>query len=159
MKYRKNVLNHLQNILLRHNVVIKPVISKDKKEVGKGETKDGASFLLEEVSSDRFTYKVKDGERKLDVKNRLYLETVRDILYFPNKAVNDKGEDVVVRSQKLRIRMKKKWTEIKTMIRSKMVTGKKAVIIKEENRRVKRRIPIVLLGIHLPESNWTKKCL
>ena len=100
MKYRKNVLNHLQNILLRHNVVIKPVISKDKKEVGKGETKDGASFLLEEVSSDRFTYKVKDGERKLDVKNRLYLETVRDILYFPNKAVNDKGEDVVVRSQK-----------------------------------------------------------
>lgn len=108
MKYRKNVLNHLQNILLRHNVVIKPIISKDKKEVGKGETKDRAAFLLEEVSSDRFTYKVKEGERKIDAKNRLYLETVRDILYFPNRAVNDKGEDVMVRSQKVQDSNEKK---------------------------------------------------
>mgnify|MGYP006873329214 CR=1 FL=1 len=100
MKYRKNVLNHLQNILLRHNVVIKPVIGKDIKKVGKEETKDRAAFLLEEVSSDRFTYKVKEGERKIDAKNRLYLETVRDILYFPNRAVNDKGEDVIICSQK-----------------------------------------------------------
>ncbi len=100
MKYRKNVLNHLQNILLRHNVVIKPIISKDQKKVGKGETKDRAAFLLEEINSDRFTYKVKEGERKIDAKNRLYLETVRDILYFPNRAVNDKGGDIIVRSQK-----------------------------------------------------------
>lgn len=100
MKYRKNVLNHLHNILLRHNVIIQPVISMDKKEVGKGKTKDRAAFLLEEISSDRFTYKVKEGERKIDAKNRLYLETVRDILYFPNRAVNDKGEDITVRSQK-----------------------------------------------------------
>lgn len=108
MKYRKNVLNHLQNILLRHNVVIKPIISKDKKEIGKGETKDRAAFLLEEVSSERFTYKVKEGERKIDAKNRLYLETVRDILYFPNRAVNDKGEDVMVRSQKVQDSNEKK---------------------------------------------------
>lgn len=100
MKYRKNVLNHLQNILLRHNVVIKPVIGKDIKKVGEEETKDRAAFLVGEVSSDRFTYKVKEGERKTDAKNRLYLETVRDILYFPNRAANDKGEDVMIRSKK-----------------------------------------------------------
>lgn len=101
MKYQKNVLNLLQNILLRHNVVIKPIISKDKKEVGReGKTKDRAAFLLDEVSSDRFTYKVKEGERKIDAKNQLYLETVRDILYFPSKAINDKGKDVIIHSQK-----------------------------------------------------------
>lgn len=100
MKYRKNVLNHLQNILLRHKVVIKPIISKDKKEVGEGITKDRAAFLLDEISSDRFTYKVKEGEWKIDAKDRLYLETVRDILYFPSRPVNDKGEEVIVRSQK-----------------------------------------------------------
>lgn len=102
MKYRKNVLNHLQNILLRYNVIVKPVISTDKKVIGKGKrkTKDRAAFLLEEVSSDRFTYKVQEGERKIDAKTPLYLETVRDILYFPNKAVNDKGKDVIIRSQR-----------------------------------------------------------
>lgn len=125
MKYRNNVLNHLQNILLRHNVIIKPIISKDKKEVGKGKMKDRAAFLLEEVSSDRFTYKVKEGERKIDAKNRLYLETVRDILYFPNRAVNDKGEDVIICSKKAQDLNEKKADRDKNHDKSKDTNQKK----------------------------------
>lgn len=125
MKYRNNVLNHLQNILLRHNVIIKPIISKDKKEVGRGKMKDRAAFLLEEVSSDRFTYKVKEGERKIDAKNRLYLETVRDILYFPNRAVNDKGEDVIICSKKAQDLNEKKADRDKKHDKSKDTNQKK----------------------------------
>ena len=135
MKYQKNVLNHLQNILLRHNVIMKPVISTDKKEVGKGEMKDRAAFLLEEVSSDRFTYKVKEGERKIDAKNRLYLETVRDILYFPNRAVNDKGEDVVVRSQKVQDSNEKKADKDKNFDESKKDNREKGGNNQEEKAK------------------------
>lgn len=135
MKYQKNVLNHLQNILLRHNVIMKPVISTDKKEVGKGEMKDRAAFLLEEVSSDRFTYKVKEGERKIDAKNRLYLETVRDILYFPNRAVNDKGEDVGVRSQKVQDSNEKKADKDKNFDESKKDNREKGGNNQEEKAK------------------------
>lgn len=103
MKYRKNVLNLLQNILLRHNVLIKPIISKGVKVIGSGDEKtkkDRAAFLLEEISSDEFTYKVKEGEKKIDAKNELYLETVRDILYFADKCGKSKDVKVCSRSPK-----------------------------------------------------------
>ena len=87
--------------------------------------KDRAAFLLEEVSSDRFTYKVKEGERKIDAKNRLYLETVRDILYFPNRAVNDKGEDVIICSKKAQDLNEKKADRDKNHDKSKDTNQKK----------------------------------
>ena len=89
MKYQKNVLNHLENLLLRHNVIIKPVITTGTKEVGTKQsikTKKCAAFDVAEISSDQFTYKVKDDTLVTDAKNYDYLETVRDILFYPAKS-------------------------------------------------------------------------
>ncbi len=86
MKYQKNVLNHLENLLLRHNVIIKPVITSGIKEVGRGKSaikKKCAVFDVSEFSSDQFTYKVKGDTLVTDAKNHDYLETVRDILFYP----------------------------------------------------------------------------
>lgn len=82
MKYQKNVLNLLQNILLRHNVIIEPIFESGIKKIGK-DTKPCAKLCISSIKSDSFEYKIKDGTLITDAKDKRYLETIKKILFYP----------------------------------------------------------------------------
>lgn len=82
MKYQKNVLNILQNILLRHNVIVEPIFESGTKKIGKG-TKPCAKLSIRSIISDSFEYKIKDGTLIVDAKDKRYLETIKEILFYP----------------------------------------------------------------------------
>ncbi len=82
LKYQKNVLNLLQNILLRHNIVIVPEFESGTKKVGKN-IKQAAKISIKNIQSDKFTYKIKGGTASIDAKDDRYLETIKKILYYP----------------------------------------------------------------------------
>ncbi len=82
MKYQKNVLNLLQNILLRHNVIIEPIFESGIKKIGK-DTKPCAKLSIRSIISDSFEYKIKDGNLIADAKDKRYLETIKKILFYP----------------------------------------------------------------------------
>lgn len=82
MKYQKNVLNLLQNILLRHNVIVEPIFESGTKKIGKG-TKPCAKLSIRSIISDSFEYKIKDGTLIADAKDKRYLETIKKILFYP----------------------------------------------------------------------------
>lgn len=89
MKYQKNVLNLLQNILLRHNVIIEPIFESGIKKIGK-DTKPCAKLCISSIKSDSFEYKIKDGTLITDAKDKRYLETIKKLLYYPDIESNVK---------------------------------------------------------------------
>lgn len=90
LKYQKNVLNLLQNILLRHNVVIVPDFESGTKKVGDN-TKQAAKISIKNIQSDKFTYKIKGGTASIDAKDDRYLETIKKILYYPEYDKDSSG--------------------------------------------------------------------
>lgn len=95
MKYQKNVLNLLQNILLRHNVIVEPVLESGVKTIGE-QTKPGAKLSVRSIKSDTFQYKVKGGTLITDAKDERYLETIRKILYYADDEDADTKKPVIV---------------------------------------------------------------
>lgn len=100
MKYQKNVLNLLVNILLRHNVIVTPLITTGEKKV-QDRTKQSAKFLLRDIKSDTFEYKVKDGKIITDAKDESYLQTIQKILYYPDKLLEGKNVKIVCNKDKV----------------------------------------------------------
>jgi len=95
MKYQKNVLNLLQNILLRHNVIVEPVLESGVKTIGE-QTKPGAKLSVRSIKSDTFEYKVKGGTLITNAKDKRYLETIRKILYYADAEDADSKKPVIV---------------------------------------------------------------
>ncbi len=102
MKYQKNVVNMLENILLQHMVILRPSFGTGSKKIGgkkKGVNKECASIVLgeESIYSDDFTYKLGDGSKTVTIpaKNEEFLRDVAAILYYQDKA---DGNIVKVRS-------------------------------------------------------------
>ena len=100
MKYQKNVLNLLVNILLRHHVIVTPRITTGEKKVQDG-TKESAKFLLRDMKSDTFEYKVKDGKMVTDARDEAYLETIRKILYYPDELEEGQTVKIVCNEDKV----------------------------------------------------------
>ncbi len=106
MKYQKNVVNTLENVLLRHNVIIKPRITTGKKKVSKKKEKDSAAIEIDEISSDKFTYKIKNNATmEIEAKNKDYLETVSRILYYPDN--QSKAPELVKSSDRVKVILNK----------------------------------------------------
>ena len=90
MKYKKNVINLMYNILLSHFIVTSYEFGTGTKDVGEKKNvkkKEMASFTLRAkngISSDKFTYILADNT-KLDVcaKSKEFLDNVARILYYP----------------------------------------------------------------------------
>lgn len=95
IKYQKNVLNLLQNILLRHNVIVEPVLESGFKTIGK-QTTSGAKLSIRSIKSDTFQYKVKGGSLITDAKDERYLKTIRKILYYVENEEDNLKKSVVV---------------------------------------------------------------
>ena len=95
IKYQKNVLNLLQNILLRHNVIVEPILESGFKTIGE-QTKPGAKLSIRSIKSDTFQYKVKGGILITDAKDERYLETIRKILYYAENEEDNLKKSVVV---------------------------------------------------------------
>lgn len=95
IKYQKNVLNLLQNILLRHNVIVEPILESGFKTIGE-QTKPGAKLSIRSIKSDTFQYKVKGGTLITDAKDERYLETIRKILYYAENEEDNLKKSVVV---------------------------------------------------------------
>lgn len=86
MKYQKNVLNMLYNILLRHYVVITSSVGVGEKKIGRSkEKKKHAQIEITGITSDKFTYKYEKESLKADARNPQYLEMIAKILYYPDK--------------------------------------------------------------------------
>ena len=95
MKYQKNVLNLLQNILLRHNVIVEPGFESGVKTVG-DQTKPSAKLSIRSIKSDTFEYKVEGGTVKTDAKDERYLDTIRKILYYADNEDADEKKPVII---------------------------------------------------------------
>lgn len=92
MKYQKNIVNMLENILLQHMVIFRPSFGTGVKTIGKekeGNSKERASILLgkECLYADDFTYKLSNGSDtvKIPAKNEEFLLDVASILCYPQK--------------------------------------------------------------------------
>lgn len=90
MKYQKNVLNMLENILLRHFLKAIPELGTGKKTYGT-EEKDRAQIRITKLTADTFTFNYTDTTgtaRSLttSARDKDYLLNVARILYFPDKA-------------------------------------------------------------------------
>ena len=89
MKYKKNVPNLLKNILARHFVLANIGFdSNGKKIVGEkddAKKKDRANLIIPEngLSSEKFNYILGNKKETCDAHEKLFLETVARILYFP----------------------------------------------------------------------------
>lgn len=84
MKYQKNVLNMLYNILLRHNVVITSSVGVGEQKIGRcKDKKKRAQLEITSITSDKFTYKYEKGSLIADARSRQYLEMIAKILYYP----------------------------------------------------------------------------
>ena len=95
MKYQKNVLYLLQNILLRHNVIVEPVFESGVKTIG-DQTKPCAKLSIKSIKSDTFEYKVKGGTLVTDAKDERYLETIRKILYYADDEDSNAKKPAIV---------------------------------------------------------------
>ena len=85
MKYRKNVVNMLNNILLRHNVILETEFGTGRKEMDNGDEKDCALIKVKSIKSDMFTYKLGDKkELKIAAKDEIYLKNILSLLNYPN---------------------------------------------------------------------------
>ena len=88
MKYQKNVVNLLENILLQHMVILRPSFGTGTKPVN-GTDKACAAIQLGSKSlySDDFTYKYDKGSRSITIpaKNKDFLHDVAAILCYPHK--------------------------------------------------------------------------
>lgn len=87
MRYQKNVMNMLGNILKRYFILLKPEFVT--KERGNGE-KNRAHIGIASagISSDRMTYKCNDGNLVIDARDNEYKETVVKILCYPEIPVD-----------------------------------------------------------------------
>lgn len=91
MKYRKNVVNLLYNILLRHFVVARFNFGTSTKTVGMGDkvqTKEMARIRItgdNGIVSEKFTYKL-EGDKKVEIfaRGEKYLNNVARILCYPD---------------------------------------------------------------------------
>ncbi len=84
MKYRKNVVNMLNNILLRHNVIIETEFGTGIKEMDNGTKKNCAEIKVKSIKSDMFTYKLDAGkELKIAAKDDTYLKNILALLNYP----------------------------------------------------------------------------
>lgn len=96
MKYQKNVINILYNILMRHFIKSEYAFGTTEKEMDNKKNKERASISLKEkrgLSSDKMTYKLDDGQgtkTELMARNKDFLMDVARILYYP-----EKPEDVI----------------------------------------------------------------
>lgn len=95
MKYQKNVLYLLQNILLRHNVIVEPVFESGVKTIG-DQTKPCAKLSIKSIKSAAFEYKVKGGTLVTDAKDERYLETIRKILYYADDEDSNAKKPAIV---------------------------------------------------------------
>ena len=94
MKYQKNVMNMLSNMLLKHMIIIDPIfVNGAEKEVGEKDkkyTKKRAQIGLKSIEAERFTFKINNNGKasKLDTaaKSERVLEDVVNILYYPQTA-------------------------------------------------------------------------
>lgn len=96
MKYRKNTINVLYNILLKYWADVKFTFTTGKKVIGTDadlKEKDAALIRIREkkgIQSEQFTYILADGsKRPLDARNKRYLETVIRILNYPEDVDSD----------------------------------------------------------------------
>lgn len=90
MKYQKNVMNSLSNILKRHNVIVDYKLGTGTKSVN-DKTKDRAQIIITKITSDKFKYKIKnDKEYQLEAKNKEFIETINKLLNYSK--VNEKDE-------------------------------------------------------------------
>ena len=90
MKYQKNVMNSLSNILKRHNVIVDYKLGTGTKSVN-DKTKDRAQIIITKITSDKFKYKIKnDKEYQLKAKNDEFIETINKLLNYSK--VNEKDE-------------------------------------------------------------------
>lgn len=91
MKYQKNVMNSLSNILKRHNVIVDYKLGTGTKYVNDNKmTKDRAQIIITKITSDKFNYKIKDDkEYQLEAKNKEFIETVNKLLNYSK--VNEKS--------------------------------------------------------------------
>ena len=85
MKYQKSVITQLENILMRHFVILNVHMGTGEKMIDRRSRKECARIDIRKrgLSSDRFTYKYKDGELKIDAKSPEYLNMIAALLYFP----------------------------------------------------------------------------
>ncbi len=94
MKYRKNVVNMMYNILLSHFVKAQFVFGSGTKEAG-GATKAQARFDLKDKGGfepEQLTYKLSNTNKSvpLPAKDKRFLKNVAALLYYPeNKTFSD----------------------------------------------------------------------
>lgn len=100
-KYKKNVVNLLYNILLKHFVITKFTFATGEKTVGKGDNtrkKEMAKIQFDEksgVMSEEFTYKL-DGKESVKVyaRGKQFLNNVARILCYPNAVPEKVVEEI-----------------------------------------------------------------
>ncbi|MBQ3782828.1 MAG: type VI-A CRISPR-associated RNA-guided ribonuclease Cas13a [Lachnospiraceae bacterium] len=83
MKYQKNVINLLENILLRHMVMIEPMLETGEKIVEKAK-KVRAQISVKAFGADNFTYKYGSKKMTIGAKSVEMLKVFSKILYYPN---------------------------------------------------------------------------
>lgn len=82
MRYQKNVMNMLGNILKRYFILLKPEFVTKERGAG-GKLRAHIGIAPAGISSDRMTYKCKDGNLVIDARDNEYKETVVKILCYP----------------------------------------------------------------------------
>lgn len=96
MKYQKNVGNLLENILLKHFVVLSIDYGTGKKKIGLGDKavdkkRASISIAKDGITSDEFTYKLDDGSGNnvskinMAARSKDYLTDIAKILMYPSR--------------------------------------------------------------------------
>jgi len=87
MKYQKNVINMLENILMRYFVIISPKVGSGTKLLDNNGKKERAQIeiISSGICSDEFSYEYSGGNVKTPARNTEFLNTVARILYYPEE--------------------------------------------------------------------------
>lgn len=91
MKYQKNVVNSLGNILANHFVIMDSHMGTktNGKLVGKT-LKNRADIIIDKLEADKFTFKTVAGKVDMSARDEVYLKNIASLLYYPQKAPNIK---------------------------------------------------------------------
>lgn len=88
VKYKKNVINLLCNILLRYKVLVKKISFASKTKEG-NEKEQAQICITDDLCSEMHSYKLNNGKCKIYAKSNRYINDIKNILNYPNIELNE----------------------------------------------------------------------
>ncbi len=101
MKYQKNVINLLMNILAKYKIVAEVTVGSGNKKYGnRGGEKQSAKIVVRELKPDQFTYKFENETLHIDAKDERFLNTVAKLL---ERKAETKDSSIKIRTSEEKI--------------------------------------------------------